>query len=139
MTEVSGADRGPPRVLIVDDSSAARALMRALLSGLALQIEEAEEGGAALRSLLAKRFDLMITDLNMAPVDGRQLVLAVRLMNSDCQPKVIICSADHDQPDVATRLTLQSADRVLAKPPTAAALVPAVSALLTNLIGLATA
>jgi CheY-like chemotaxis protein len=138
MPDVSRTDTPLPLVLIVDDSTAWRALMRAQLSGLALEIEEAGEGGAAFESLLTKRFDLMITDLNMAPVDGRQLISAARLMKSDRRPRIIVCSADHDRPDAATRLALQSADRVLAKPLTAATLVSAVSALLTKASGAAT-
>jgi DNA-binding response OmpR family regulator len=117
-------------VLIVDGSSASRAAMGAALSALAVQIEEAGDGAAAFGLLLEKPFDVMITDLNLVPVDGSQLLLAARLLAASRRPRIIVCLSACDASNPATQSTLQSADRVLPKPVSGPVLISAVSSLL---------
>ena len=61
--------------LIVDDSSAVRAFVRASLeqSGLA-RVQEAETGFDALRLLASNAFDVVIVDLNMPDINGFELL-----------------------------------------------------------------
>jgi two-component system, chemotaxis family, chemotaxis protein CheY len=65
------------RVLIVDDSSAARAQARAAVGAAAdgigveeLSITEANSGVAALRELATSTFELLVVDLHMPDVHG---------------------------------------------------------------------
>ena len=73
-------ERSPSRVLVVDDSPVNRAVLKAILTkcGVAC-IETAENGRQALSALAAEpAFDLVLTDLWMPEMDGRELLLAIR-------------------------------------------------------------
>jgi two-component system chemotaxis response regulator CheY len=61
--------------LIVDDSSAVRAFVRASLEerGFA-RVEEAETGFEALRLLASNAFDIVIVDVNMPDINGLELL-----------------------------------------------------------------
>ena len=62
-------------VLVVDDEPTSRALIRRMLEGENFQVEEAEDGESALALIQARSepFDLVLTDLSMPGIDGRQL------------------------------------------------------------------
>lgn len=67
------------RVLVVDDQQTIRALVRAGLKEIGVQIiEDASDGEAALRQLLAGQYNLIISDYNMPKLDGLSLLRAVR-------------------------------------------------------------
>lgn len=77
--EKSEAEQGPPRVLLVDDEEDARVLMRALLEKENLEIHEAEDGQKALDILRDDPdFSLVILDLSMPTMDGREFLNTVR-------------------------------------------------------------
>lgn len=62
-------------VLVVDNEQITRRLVRRTLEAEGFQVEEAESGEAAL-ALIQKRepaYDLVLTDLSMPGIDGRQL------------------------------------------------------------------
>lgn len=67
----------PLRILIVDDSSTTRAIIRKTLSMAGIEIEErfeAEEGGEALSILQENDVDLVLSDINMPGMGGVELV-----------------------------------------------------------------
>jgi len=67
------------RILVVDDFSTMRRIVRNLLRDLGFQrIEEAEDGAAGLAALQKGGFDLVITDWNMPRMMGIDLLKAVR-------------------------------------------------------------
>jgi CheY-like chemotaxis protein len=117
------------RVLLADDSAGARTYFRTILSAMALCVEEAADGAQAFSLLLGQQFDLLITDLNMAPITGAQLVMAVQLLPAERRPKIIVCSADAGSSVPAIRQAVSRADRFLTKPVAAGDLVAAVTAL----------
>src|SRR5436853_2431885 len=59
-----------PRVLIVDDQRNMRTTTALVLRQAGYDVAEAESGEAALARLLAEPFDVVLTDLKMAPLDG---------------------------------------------------------------------
>src|SRR3954468_22338702 len=62
---------GPqPRILIVDDQRNMRTTTALVLRQQGYHVDEAESGEAALSRLLAEPFDVVLTDLKMAPLDG---------------------------------------------------------------------
>ena len=69
-----------PRFLVVDDSAAMRAYVRAALEepGGEVEVVEASSGFDALRLLPRGRFDLVITDINMPDINGLELIRFVR-------------------------------------------------------------
>jgi two-component system response regulator HydG len=60
----------PPRVLIVDDQRNMRTTTALVLRQQGYHVDEAESGEAALSRLLVEPFDVVLTDLKMAPLDG---------------------------------------------------------------------
>jgi CheY-like chemotaxis protein len=70
--------RSPPgelRVLVVDDSGAARSHICAVLAGMGLcHVAEAADGAQAVALLGKQPFDLVVTDYNMPRLDGRGLI-----------------------------------------------------------------
>ena len=70
--------RDPIRILIVEDDEALREALldTALMAGLAAT--GAADGSAALARLKDERFDLVISDIQMAPMDGHALLREVQ-------------------------------------------------------------
>lgn len=67
------------RTLVVDDQLTMRSLVRSGLKDLGFQkVEEAGDGEAALRALVADPVHLVISDYNMPKLDGLGLLRAVR-------------------------------------------------------------
>lgn len=66
-------------VLVVDDYSTMRRILRNLLSEIGFKnVDEAEDGSAALRKLRDTPFGLVISDWNMEPMTGLHLLKEVR-------------------------------------------------------------
>lgn len=66
-------------VLVVDDYNTMRRIIRNLLEQIGFHdIEDAEDGTAALVKLRARTFGLVISDWNMAPMSGLELLKEVR-------------------------------------------------------------
>jgi two-component system, chemotaxis family, chemotaxis protein CheY len=66
-------------VLIVDDYKTMLRIIRNLLKQLGFEnVEEATDGGAALAKLREKPYGLVISDWNMEPMTGLQLLKEVR-------------------------------------------------------------
>ncbi len=67
------------KILIVDDMSTMRRIIRTILNQLGYtNIEEAEHGKQALAKLKKERYDFVITDWNMPEMDGLTLVKEIR-------------------------------------------------------------
>ncbi len=65
-------------VLIVDDSVTLRRVLRKELEGSGYRVVEAPDGATALQQLEAEPVQLVITDLNMDPMNGFELVTRIR-------------------------------------------------------------
>src|SRR5512142_1069005 len=88
----AAADRDPagaadPRgkILVVDDQRNMRATTAILLRQAGHAVEEAENGGAAIRRVQQEPFDVVLTDLRMPDVDGLEVLRAVREHAPDTQ------------------------------------------------------
>ncbi len=62
--------QAPIRVLVLDDEPALRDLVKQSLHRAGCEVTTAAEGGEGLQHLLSKRFDVVISDLMMEPMDG---------------------------------------------------------------------
>ncbi len=66
-------------ILIVDDYKSMLRIIRGLLTELGFKnVTEASDGQAAYKKLQSDRFDLVISDWNMEPVNGYELLKKVR-------------------------------------------------------------
>lgn len=76
--DISHIDR-TMKILVVDDFSTMRRIVKNLLMQLGFnQIEEAEDGKIALNKLQNSKFDFVISDWNMPNMMGIDLLRAVR-------------------------------------------------------------
>jgi len=81
-------------VLIVDDESPIRKIIRRNLEAQAFQVEEADNGEAALRLIQSRSepFHLVLTDLMLPEIDGWQVAVTLR----QYRPSVgVICMSAH--------------------------------------------
>jgi two-component system, OmpR family, response regulator MprA len=83
-------------VLVVDDEPPIRQLLRRSLEAERFHVEEAANGESALRLIQARAepFDLVLTDLSMPQIDGRQLSETLRRYRPSVA--VLCMSADPD-------------------------------------------
>jgi CheY-like chemotaxis protein len=61
-------------VVVADDDAAFRQVVKAMLTGIADRLIEAEDGEQALSAVAAERVDLVLADLGMPGVDGNALL-----------------------------------------------------------------
>ncbi len=67
------------KILIVDDYKTMLRIIRNLLSELGFKnVDEATDGSEALEALRTKKYDLVISDWNMEPMTGYDLLKEVR-------------------------------------------------------------
>lgn len=67
------------KVLVVDDYSTMRRIIRNLLGQIGYtDVAEAEDGASALSMLRKGKFDFVISDWNMEPMSGYELLKEVR-------------------------------------------------------------
>ena len=68
-----------PRILVVDDDAVSRRLARRTLEKAGYKVTESTDGGSALERLRAREpYSLVVLDLDMPHVDGREVVHALR-------------------------------------------------------------
>lgn len=67
------------KFLVVDDFSTMRRIIRGLLKEMGCQnVEEAEDGAAALQLLKSGKFDFVVTDINMPNMNGFELLRVIK-------------------------------------------------------------
>lgn len=114
------------RVLIIDDSSATRAYIRAALEAEDdMEVTEATSGFDALRILPRSRFDLLLVDINMPNINGLELISFIRRSETHRDTPLMIISTEASERD-RNRAFQLGANAYLAKPFTADALLTAV-------------
>ena len=111
---MSGKDEAAaPRVLVVDDEDAIRALVSRLLRREGLEIVQAADGREAIDKLDAERFDAVVLDLMMPRVDGFGVI--EHLIDTDPRmvEKVVVTTA---YPKAAAKERLHHLCCILSKP-----------------------
>jgi signal transduction histidine kinase len=102
-TAVLSLPHGAPSVgtvVVADDDAAFRQVVKAMLTGIADRLIEAEDGEQALSAVAAERVDLVLADLGMPGVDGNGLL--ERLPAT--VPTIIITGLDVPAPPGAAAL-----------------------------------
>jgi len=82
---------GKPRVLVVDDDSSLQTLLRILLTNEGFEVTTARDGRQALDVTSGRIFDVILLDLEMPVMNGREFYHAFR--NTGSQTPVVIVSA----------------------------------------------
>ncbi len=117
-------------ILIVEDSKAIRSMIRVSLeeSG-GFFVVEAGNGFEALKTLPTRRFDLIITDINMPDINGLELIGFVKTNPAYRDIPLVIVSTEKTEADVKRGLALGAAGYVV-KPFTRSDLMAAVGKVL---------
>lgn len=105
-------------LLIVDDSATMRKIiMRSIrMSGLQFDTtDEAGNGVEALEKLNASPVDIILCDVNMPEMDGRELVKKVREMDSCQDTKIVMVSTESSQ-EFIDNLLAEGANDYITKP-----------------------
>jgi PAS domain S-box-containing protein len=93
-TTAESAPRGTERILLVEDEPAIRRLTARMLRSLGYAVIEAEDSADALRlsGSAGRPFDLVLTDVTMPGMGGRELV--ERMGQGGVRPKVLYMSGN---------------------------------------------
>lgn len=112
--EVRGTGQGKVRIAIADDDPDSIDLMKAALTGPAIEIEEATSG-AGLVGLLTRRgpFDVIVTDVLMPWSPGLQVLRAAR--RTGWTTPVVLVTGLTD-PSIADKVAGLGKARLLRKP-----------------------
>lgn len=87
------------RVLVVDDSPMIRDLHAFMLRNGGYDVRVAANGCEALELLLAERFDLVVSDVNMPKMDGLELTRRIRTTAGYATTPVIMVSTEAEAKD----------------------------------------
>lgn len=119
------------RILLVEDNSINRQVVRALLRPLNVEVIEAENGREALERLCEGVFDLVLMDLHMPVMDGLAATRAIRKSEAAwARVPVVALTAAASAEDRAASLDAGMND-FLSKPVKAAVLVEAIRRFVT--------
>ena len=121
------------RFLVVDDFSTMRRIVCNLLkeSGF-VEVEEAEDGSAALHKLRAGKFDFVVSDINMPVMNGFELLAAVKADASLKHLPVLMVTAEARKEDIV-RAAQDGAAGYIVKPFTKATLEEKVQKIMQKL------
>lgn len=97
LVEICIRTKYPTRVLVVDDSSTMRNIVRKILSAsrFALDIHEAAEGIAALNQLRTSKFGMVFLDYNMPGLNGIETLLEIKRENPQVAVVMITSTVDN--------------------------------------------
>ncbi|MFQ6045451.1 MAG: response regulator transcription factor [Gemmatimonadales bacterium] len=106
----------PPHILLVDDDGVLRAMARSLLEKNGFRVTEAKDGAHAIERIEGDRqFDLMVLDLNMPRLSGRDVLRKVRGSVSTAGLPVIVLTGSGGG-DLEIKLMAEGADDYIHKP-----------------------
>ncbi len=110
------------KVLVVDDFSAMREVIRNILSQIGINnVDEADDGVTALPKIRKNIYDLILLDWNMPQMNGLDLLEAIR-SEPDIQDVPVIMVSTKTLQDKLDTTTSASVKGFLIKPFTAAGL-----------------
>ncbi len=89
------------KFLVVDDFSTMRRIVRSLLREMGCNnVEEAEDGVAALQMLRSSRFDFVVSDINMPNMNGFDLLKAMKADENLQRIPVLMVTAEARKEDI---------------------------------------
>lgn len=86
-----------PQVLIVDDSRSIRELLSSVLTSTGLEVTSANDGQEGLETARKKKFDLVITDINMPIMNGFELLKSLRELPEYTFKPILILTTEFSQ------------------------------------------
>ena len=68
-------------ILVVDDDTAHRTMLKTLISGWGYLIEEADDGSTAIEKVEEQAYDLILMDIRMVQVSGIEALKEIKIIN----------------------------------------------------------
>jgi len=106
-------ESGPHKVLIVDDDPSFRRLLEFILTDAKIENRSVADGDEALKALAKERFSVVLCDLNMPRISGRDLLRAVREAYSHVAFFIV---TGQGEVNIAVELMRLGADDYIVKP-----------------------
>jgi DNA-binding response OmpR family regulator len=103
------------RILVVDDDAAVQKVVKRAAEAAGFEVVQALDGALGLRLATSERFDLVLLDINMPMMDGRDVLRKIKQNPATADVPVLIYSGRIDQLDRVSGLEL-GADDYLEKP-----------------------
>ncbi len=85
------------RILVVDDDPQIRRVMRTTLAGSSYEVDDARTGEEALEKLRARRYDLLLLDMNMPGMGGLETCRQVRSASDIAIIMLTVRDAEQDK------------------------------------------
>ncbi|MBF9046419.1 response regulator [Rhodobacterales bacterium LSUCC0031] len=121
-TSVAMSPSGPLRVLIVEDNSINRIVLRDLLEQDGHQVDEAHDGQEGVECVKRKSYDLVFMDISMPVMDGVAATRAIRQDEGRGTRLPMIALTAHARREDEERFRAAGLDDILIKPITRVAL-----------------
>ncbi len=102
-------------VLVVDDSTVVRKIVRRILEAANVRVSEAQNGRQALAACSISMPDAILVEAGMPMLDGHEFLRQLRRMQGGNRPKVVISLNENDVAQIA-RAMHAGADDFMMKP-----------------------
>jgi two-component system, chemotaxis family, chemotaxis protein CheY len=117
-------------ILVVDDYKTMRRVIHSLLNQLGFQnIDEAINGSDALEKMKEKKYQLIVSDWNMSPVTGIELLKKIRADNENKNIPFLMVTAE-SKPENVMEAKKSGASNYIVKPFTVETLETKLSSIL---------
>ena len=100
------------RVLVVDDDVEVQRVVKPAAEGAGLDVVQAFDGAAGLLVATTERFDLILLDINMPRMDGRDVLKRLKENPTTADVPVLVYSGRNGQSDRLVGLELGAEDYV---------------------------
>lgn len=103
------------RVLLVDDMSTVRKVLRRMLSGFGMEVLEASDAESALLLVAEQKIDVFLLDIHLAGMDGMELCQRLRHMERFQYTPVLFVTSLAEE-EISQRAFDSGGDDVIGKP-----------------------
>jgi DNA-binding response OmpR family regulator len=100
------------RILVVDDDVKLQSVIKRTAEAAGLEVVQAFDGPPGLALAAAQRFDLILLDINMPAMDGRDVLKRLKRNSSTADVPVLVYSGRDSQHDRLVALELGAADYI---------------------------
>ncbi len=109
-------DRDQLRVLLVDDNAVNRKVARIFLRAFNAEVVEAVDGVEALDRIAERPFDLVLLDVHMPVMDGREVIGRIRASDQPWRDVPVIALTAHAMEGDAEKFLALGMDDYISKP-----------------------
>lgn len=100
------------KLLLIEDEEKIRKILKIYLSNENFDIIEAEDGKMGLRMLLSVKPEIVVTDLGLPDMDGKEVIKSIRELSD---VPILVCSVRDDDNEIISALN-HGADDYVIKP-----------------------